>query len=246
MNPKKNNRHIWRITKYFVDHSDSLKFVNPGYIGAEIIHLQTKERGIYKKEFIDKLHELNLLEYEYYGIDIPITQIVGSHFFDGVIHDESILEPYIDRRPTWDEYFMANARLISARSTCDRLYVGCVLVRNNHIIATGYNGSIAGHPHCDEIGHLEVEENGKIGCKRTIHAEKNVLNMCAKLGISTKGATAYVTHYPCPDCMRELNQAGIKEVIYGNFYQHRYPNNFHIGMELREFKGKHATIQWEE
>jgi len=147
-------------------------------------------------------------------------------------------------RPTFDEYYMANAHLLSERSTCDRLHVGCVFVKNNRIIAEGYNGSISGAAHCDEIGHLEVEENGRIGCKRTIHAEKNALLMCAKLGISVEGAMAYVTHYPCPDCMKELNQAGVKEVVYDNFYPHRYENDFHIGMHLRQFFGRHIRIEW--
>lgn len=133
-----------------------------------------------------------------------------------------------ENRPSWNEYFMSIATAISTRHTCDRLAVGCVLVKDKHIIAQGYNGSISGHSHCDEDDHLMVDG----GCKRTIHAEMNAILMCAKLGISTDNAVAYVTHYPCPDCMKVLNQAGIKTVFYREFYGHRYENNFDEGMEL--------------
>lgn len=240
MKPKKGNKHIWKLQNLF--YTEEGWQYQTGPIGAEISHLETKEMSVYKFDVADKLYGLNLLQHNpHAGI-----KYVSPSFFDGVVHDMSFLDPYIDKRPSWDEYYMANAQLMAARSTCDRLYVGCVLVKNNRVIATGYNGSISGHSHCDEVGHLIVEENGRESCKRTIHAEKNAINMCAKLGISTEGATAYVTHYPCPDCMRELNQAGIKEVVYGSFYQHRYENEFHKGMTLREFKGRKATISWEE
>jgi len=123
---------------------------------------------------------------------------------------------------------MEIAEMAATRATCDRLHVGCVLVKNHRIIATGYNGSISGHDHCEDIGHL-MHENG---CKRTIHAEMNALLQCAKHGIATEGATAYVTHYPCPDCMKSLNQAGIQTIYYKHYYPHRYENNFHEGMEV--------------
>ncbi|WP_198433949.1 deoxycytidylate deaminase [Virgibacillus salexigens] len=133
-------------------------------------------------------------------------------------------------RKTWDEYFIDQATLVSQRATCDRLHVGCVLVKDNRIIATGYNGSISGHTHCDDEGHLMYEG----GCKRTIHAELNALLQCAKHGVSCEGAIAYVTDYPCPDCMKSLNQAGIKKVIYKKMYPHRYNNSFNEGMDIKE------------
>lgn len=138
-----------------------------------------------------------------------------------------------EERLTWDEYFMEIATLVSKRSTCDRLNVGAVLVsEDNRILATGYNGSISGHDHCNDTGHLMYEN----GCKRTIHAEMNVILMCAKHGISTNNTKLYVTHYPCPDCMKHINQAGIKEVIYQNYYKHRYENNFDKGIIIRKFE----------
>lgn len=139
-------------------------------------------------------------------------------------------------RQTWNEYFMGLAEHIKERATCSRLKVGCILVKDNRIISTGYNGSIKGHEHCTDAECLVVEENGKKGCKRTIHAELNAVLDCARNGVATEGATAYVTHYPCPDCMKTLNQAGIKEVIYRTYYSHRYENNFHDGMEVTPYE----------
>jgi dCMP deaminase len=241
MKPKKTNTHMWQINVIYVDKSQyQLYGRNTTIIGYDLKNMKTGQILRIPKSTYDKMFALRLIDPIWYSNYCPID----PDFFDHVQIDESFLKEYMDGRPTWDEYFMALAHLASSRSTCDRLYVGCVLVKDNHIIATGYNGSISGHPHCDEVGHLEVEENGKIGCKRTVHAEKNAISMCTKFGISPKGATAYVTHYPCPDCMKELNQAGITEVVYGNFYQHRYENNFHEGMNLREFTGRKPEINW--
>ncbi|MGV7000349.1 deoxycytidylate deaminase [Priestia megaterium] len=139
-------------------------------------------------------------------------------------------------RKSWNQYFMEQAEKVNERATCNRLAVGCVLVRDNRIIGSGYNGSITGHEHCTEKGCLEVEENGKVGCKRTIHAEHNAILQCAKYGVPTEGAVAFVTHYPCPDCMKTLNQAGIKKVYYKHYYKHRYDNDFNKGMEIIQYE----------
>lgn len=141
-------------------------------------------------------------------------------------------------RKSWDQYFMDMATLASERSTCDRLAVGCVLVKDNRVIATGYNGSIHKHEHCDEVGHLMVEG----GCKRTIHAESNAILQCARNGIATDGAIAYVNHQPCPDCTKALNQAGIWKVLYQHAYPHRYENNFDEGMKLVHFPGGNLNV----
>jgi dCMP deaminase len=116
----------------------------------------------------------------------------------------------IDFRPNWDEYFMVTAYLISKRSTCCRLNVGCVLTKDNWLFSTGYNGHIPGTSHDSLVidGHEQL----------TIHAETNSVAIAAKLGISTRGATAYVTHYPCLNCTKILISAGIKEVVYGEDY----------------------------
>ena len=148
-------------------------------------------------------------------------------------------------RKTWDEYFMGIATMVAERSTCNRLNVGAVLVKDNDIIATGYNGSISGHDHCLDVGHLMHED----GCKRTIHAEMNAILSCAKRGESVENAKLYVTHYPCPECMKHINQVGIKTVIYKYPYGHRYENTFDHGIELIHFEPKepetkHKAIRW--
>ena len=92
-------------------------------------------------------------------------------------------------RASWDEYFMNIAREVSTRSTCDRKFVGAVIVRDKSILATGYNGSIRGEPHCDEESHLM--EGGH--CVRTVHAEANAINQATRNGVRIDGASIYVT-----------------------------------------------------
>lgn len=113
-------------------------------------------------------------------------------------------------RPDWDTYFMKIAYTVAERSTCDRAHVGCVLVREKRILTTGYNGSPVGQPHCDDVGHLMVDGH----CVRTIHAEMNAIIQAALHGVSTKGATCYVTHFPCINCAKALVNAGIVRLVY--------------------------------
>lgn len=121
----------------------------------------------------------------------------------------------INARPSWDDYFMSQAELVASRSSCDRAAVGAVVVLNKTCIATGYNGSVAGLTNCDESGHLLEEGH----CVRTVHAEMNALLQCARHGRGTDGATIYVTHYPCLNCMKSILQAGIKRIVYLNDYR---------------------------
>ncbi len=119
-------------------------------------------------------------------------------------------------RKSWNEYFMEITEMVATRSTCDRAFVGCVLVnQDNRIISTGYNGSIVGNKHCDEIGHTMRDGH----CIATIHAEMNALLYCAREGISVKGARCYVTHFPCLNCTKALIQAGIKAIMYKEAYR---------------------------
>ncbi|MGY3776540.1 deoxycytidylate deaminase [Helcococcus sueciensis] len=119
-------------------------------------------------------------------------------------------------RISWQAYFMNIAKIVSERSTCDRAYVGCVLVnKDNRIVSTGYNGSISGNPQCDEVGHTMRDGH----CIATIHAEMNALLYCAKEGISVKDSVCYVTHFPCLNCTKALIQAGISKIYYENGYR---------------------------
>lgn len=133
-----------------------------------------------------------------------------------------------DKRIPWDQYFMAQALLLSLRSTCTRLEVGATLVRDRRIIAGGYNGSVSGDTHCIDDGCYLVDGH----CIRTIHAEMNAILQCAKLGISTEGAEIYVTHFPCLQCTKALLQAGVKTI----HYLHNYHNDPY-GLELIEQVG---------
>ena len=117
-------------------------------------------------------------------------------------------------RASWDEYFMNIAKEVATRATCDRKHVGAVIVRDRSILATGYNGSIAGLPHCDEEGHLM--EDGH--CVRTIHAESNAVIQAARNGVRIDGAGIYVTASPCFGCFKVIANAGIKRIVFGEFY----------------------------
>jgi dCMP deaminase len=117
-------------------------------------------------------------------------------------------------RKDWDHYFITLAEHAATRATCSRAHVGCVLVRNRDVLATGYNGSLSGIPHCDDVGH-DMQEGH---CVTTVHAEANALCMAARNGHSTLSAEAYLTHYPCWTCFKLLVQAGIVRIVYGQKY----------------------------
>jgi dCMP deaminase len=127
-------------------------------------------------------------------------------------------------RPSWDQYFMTITRQVAERSTCLRAKVGAVIVRDRSILATGYNGSPAGLPHCLEAGCLiyesrtpdgEIEQN----CYRTIHAEINAITQAARNGSAIRDAVIYVTHTPCIHCMKVLINTGISTVYYDRPYK---------------------------
>jgi dCMP deaminase len=118
-------------------------------------------------------------------------------------------------RASWDEYFMSIAQVVATRSTCERKFVGAVLVRNRTILSTGYNGSIRGMPHCIDVGHM-MEDNH---CVATIHAEANAVIQAARNGVMIEGATNYVTASPCWSCFKMLANAGITRIVYGEFYR---------------------------
>ena len=135
-------------------------------------------------------------------------------------------------RASWDEYFMNIAREVATRATCDRKHVGAVIVRDRSILATGYNGSIAGLPHCDEEGHLM--EDGH--CVRTIHAETNAVIQAARNGVRIDGGAIYVTASPCFSCFKLIANAGIKKIVYSEFYRDERIFDFskRLGIELSQ------------
>lgn len=127
---------------------------------------------------------------------------------------EPTIEP-VKPRASWDEYFMNIAQVVSSRSTCPRKYVGAVVVRNRLILSTGYNGSIRGMPHCSDVGHMM--EAGH--CVATIHAEVNAILQAARNGVNIDQATLYVTASPCWNCFKSSANAGIRRIVYGEFYR---------------------------
>jgi dCMP deaminase len=114
--------------------------------------------------------------------------------------------PPPEERISWDDYFMKAATLASIRSPCDRLKVGCVIVKNNRLISMGYNGFLAGTDHKSIVrwGHEQA----------TIHAEINAITDAAKRGVSIDDAEAYITHYPCINCFKALASSGVKKIYY--------------------------------
>ncbi len=118
-------------------------------------------------------------------------------------------------RADWDDYFMNIAKVIASRSTCDRKFVGAVIVRDKTILSTGYNGSIRKLEHCSEVGHM-MENNH---CVATIHAEANAILQAAKNGVSIDGASIYTTASPCWPCFKMICNAGIKKIYFGEFYR---------------------------
>jgi len=133
-------------------------------------------------------------------------------------------------RVSWKDYFMNIAREVATRSTCDRKHVGAVIVREKTILSTGYNGSIKGLPHCDDVGCEMVDGH----CVRTTHAEANAIVQAAKNGIQINQSEIYVTASPCYDCFKLIANAGINVIYYDEFYRDKriIEKSKEIGIQL--------------
>jgi len=143
------------------------------------------------------------------------------------------LNKNLNERLSWDEYFMSTAILLSSRSPCNRLHVGCLLVKDKRIISGGYNGFLAGAPH-ESI----IVDNHEIA---TVHAEQNAIADCASRGVSVNGATCYITHYPCINCAKILAASQIKNIIYLNDYK----NNENVKKLLNDVNIKTIKLNLE-
>lgn len=128
-------------------------------------------------------------------------------------------------RPSWDEYFLLLAKLAALRSTCLSRPTGAVIVLGNHVVATGYNGSMPGVTHCSDEGECfrrrvkGVDEDHKHDFCRAIHAEANAIAHAARLGVSVLGGTIYCTLQPCYVCTKLMASAGITRVVYEMEYE---------------------------
>ena len=116
-----------------------------------------------------------------------------------------------NNRLNWNNYFMSLAYLISNRSPCNRLHVGCIIVKDNRVISSGYNGFL---PNCEHTSRVVNNHE-----QSTVHAEQNCIADCAKRGVNVNESTAYITHFPCINCCKILLAAGIKEIIYNSDYK---------------------------
>lgn len=137
-------------------------------------------------------------------------------------------------RKTWDEYFLDLVPIIGSRATCDRGKSGCIITRDNRIIATGYVGSPVGLPHCDEAGHdmkKVTHADGRVTehCVRTIHAEMNAILQGAKYGVKLEGAELYCYMVPCRNCAMAIVNVGIRRVVALRRYQDDHDS---VGMFL--------------
>lgn len=117
-------------------------------------------------------------------------------------------------RQNWNNYFLDIAEQVATRATCKRKQVGCVIVKDKTIVATGYNGSLPGEPHCID-DECFMHNNH---CIATVHAETNAINQAAKNGVSLKGATIYCTLEPCWYCFKNIISSGITSIYFKEAY----------------------------
>jgi len=140
-------------------------------------------------------------------------------------------KPVKIHRPSWDDYFIEIAYLVSTRSTCRRRQVGAVIVKNKRILATGYNGAPQSLPHCLDIGCLREEMNIPSGERhelcRGLHAEQNAIIQAATSGTSIKNSVIYSTHFPCSLCMKMIINAYIKKIYYVEGYPDKLSKKFY-------------------
>lgn len=194
--------HCDRAERDHVD--DACLFGSTTYTPEEKLPASTREALDALKAYIDEIN----------------ASMTGVHadwldVFEQVVDDA--YDDYLERkrRKPWPDYFMDIARLVATRATCDRKHVGAVIVRDNSILSTGYNGSISGAPHCDDVGHMM--EDGH--CVRTVHAEANAILQAARHGVRVEGATIYTTASPCWPCFQKIVTAGIKTIVFGELYR---------------------------
>lgn len=119
-------------------------------------------------------------------------------------------------RPSWDIYFLRFAKLAATRSTCLRRQHGAVIVKDNQILATGYNASPSKLEHCERGCHREelgIPSGQRYELCRSVHAEQNAIIQAAKHGVMINGATIYITGFPCLICTKLILNSGITKIV---------------------------------
>ncbi len=142
-------------------------------------------------------------------------------------------------RPSWKKYFVEMAKLAATRSTCLRRQVGAVIVKDNRVLSTGYNGAPSNTNHCEDLGgclraKLGIPSGERHEICRAVHAEQNAIVQAAKHGVSIDGADLYCTHQPCSICAKMIINAGIKTVFYVNGYPDEFSMSFfeEVGIDV--------------
>lgn len=175
-------------------------------------------------------------------VEEPVTQTTKKKSVTWSDIKETILEEIktekSKKRISWNQYFMEMCDLVAKRSTCIRRQVGAVIVKDNHILSTGYNGAPKNVPHCADTGGCVRSKLGiKSGTHQEIckaaHAEQNAIAQAACKGISLEGAVLYCNTRPCSICTRIIINAGITKV----YYKEHYPD------ELSDYFAKHANLE---
>jgi len=155
---------------------------------------------------------------------------------------------FMIERPSYDDYFIEMAYIVSKRSTCIRRKVGAILVKDKHILSTGYNGAPKGHKHCSIMGCLREKTNVPSGERheicRGLHAEQNVIIQAAVFGIQIKNSVLYCTNTPCVVCAKMLINAGVKEIIFSGDYPDDLAKQIleESNIKLRKLKNKNNKI----
>lgn len=146
-------------------------------------------------------------------------------------------------RPSWDEYFMRITQEVAQRSTCLRRQVGAILVKDKHILTTGYNGAPTGLPHCEEVGclreRLGIPSGERAELCRGLHAEQNAIIQAAVHGVQIRGSTLYSTTQPCILCAKMLINAGVVRIVY----QGPYPDE--LARQMMDEAGL-EVVRWGE
>lgn len=224
--------------------SDEILSIVEGTMNLDVFYKETKE-SIMETLKNGNLNNLESLTEDIIA-DIDMYNNVDGYYDEIYAYVYSYLEglkksnednKFAENRPSWDEYFLRFAKLASIRSTCIRRKVGAVIVKDNRIVATGYNGVPAGIRHCSEVGcireQLGVESGTKHELCRGLHAEQNAIVSSANFGVELKDSTIYVTDQPCIICAKMIINAGIKRIVY----LRGYPDKLSLDM-LKEAKIK--------
>jgi dCMP deaminase len=127
-----------------------------------------------------------------------------------------------EERPSWDQYFLKIAEDVAERAICVKRKVGAIIVKDKHLLATGYNGAPKGFAHCTEATcirkQMKVPSGQRHELCRGLHAEQNAIIQAAVYGVAIEGGTLYATYQPCVICAKMMINAGLERLVYTGGY----------------------------